>query len=80
MPTYRKGEEPNVKDLLKYRVITILPAISGVWSGMRYRHTTGWAETWADEAQYSARKRRGAHEAWWKANLEMELDRTRQCE
>ena len=47
---------------------------------MRYRHTADWAETWAGEAQYSARKWRGAPDAWWKASLNMEVDRTRQCE
>ena len=39
-----KEEEPNVEVLLKYRVITILPAVYMVWSNMRYRHSADWAE------------------------------------
>ena len=41
---------------------------------MRYRHTADWAEQWADEGQYLARRGRGAQEAWWKASLEAEQD------
>ena len=61
-------------------MVTILIAFHRVLSHTRYRHAADWAESWADAAQYSARKRRGAQEDWWKASLETELDRTRQCE
>ena len=32
-----KEEEPNIRDLLKYRVITVLPSVYRIWSNMRYR-------------------------------------------
>ena len=70
-----KEEEPNIKDLLKYRVITVLPAVYRAWSRMRYNHCSDWAATWADEAQYSACRGRGAQEAWWNTSIEMESDR-----
>ena len=31
-----KEEEPNIKDLLEYRVITVLPAVCRAWSRTRY--------------------------------------------
>ena len=55
-----KEEEPNIRDLLKYRVITVLPSVYKIWSNMRYRHCSDWSERWADECQFSARKGRGA--------------------
>ena len=63
------------KDLLKYRVITVLPAVYRAWSRMRYNHYADWAAQWADEAQYSACKGRGAQEAWWTTSIGMEQDR-----
>ncbi|MFM7977958.1 MAG: hypothetical protein ACKPKO_01470, partial [Candidatus Fonsibacter sp.] len=72
-----KEEEPNIKDLLKYRVITVLPAVYRLWSNMRYRHCGDWAERRAEEGQYSARNGRGAQEAWWMASLEAENARVK---
>ncbi|MFM7986477.1 MAG: hypothetical protein ACKPKO_44910, partial [Candidatus Fonsibacter sp.] len=48
-----KEEEPNIEDMLKYRVITVLPAVYRLWSNMRYRHCSDWAEQWAEDTQYS---------------------------
>ena len=45
----RIQQEPNIYDRLKCRVIAV-PTES---------HTTDWAETWADEGQYSTRKGQG---------------------
>ena len=47
---------------------------------MRYKHTADWAEEWADEGQYSARRGRGAQEAWWKASPEAEQVRANKLE
>ncbi|MFM7989232.1 MAG: hypothetical protein ACKPKO_58955, partial [Candidatus Fonsibacter sp.] len=70
-----KEEEPNTRELLKYRVITVLPSVYRVWPDVRYRHCGDWAEKWADEGQFSARKGRGAQEAWWNASLDAEYAR-----
>ena len=70
-----KESTPSVKDMLKYRVLTVLPPVYREWSTMTYRRMADWAEEWADPGQYSARKGRGAQEAWWRASLEAEHDR-----
>ncbi|MFM7980390.1 MAG: hypothetical protein ACKPKO_13840, partial [Candidatus Fonsibacter sp.] len=70
-----KEDEPSIKDLLKYRFITILPAVYRGWPNMKYRHCADWAEGWADEGQFSARRARGAQEAWWLASLDADSAR-----
>ena len=53
-----KEPTPNVRDMLKYKVITIPPSIYRVRARTRYRRTADWAEQWADEGQHSSRKGR----------------------
>ena len=58
-----KEPSPSVKDMLKFRVPTVLPTVYREWSKLRYKHTADWAESWADPGHYSARKGKRAQEA-----------------